>query len=78
MMNWKKERPLIGTEGFIKSLHPSSSTDCCFIQSLSQVMDDSMSDSAPRKCPKTDSFIQVGVPIREIVEGLLSQREKSK
>jgi hypothetical protein len=78
MMNWKKERPLIGTEGFIKGLHPSSSTDCCFIQSRSQGMDVSMSDSPPRKCPQLDSFVQVGVPILQIVEGLLAQREKSK
>jgi hypothetical protein len=63
MMIWKKERPLIGTEGFIKGLHSSSSTDGYFIQSLSQVTDDS----------QLDSFIQVGVPIRAIVEDLLAQ-----
>jgi hypothetical protein len=68
MMIWKKERPLIGTEGFSKGLHSSSSTDCCFIQFPNQGRDDS----------QFDSFIHVGVPIREIVEGLLAQREKSK
>ena len=73
MMNWKKERPLIGTEGLIKGLHSTSSTDRWFIQSLSQGMDDFMSASAPRKNPQIDSFVQVGVPIREIVEGLLAQ-----
>ncbi len=26
MKNWKKEKPLIGTEGLIKGLHPISST----------------------------------------------------
>jgi hypothetical protein len=30
-------------------------------------------DSAPRRSPQIDSFVQVGVPIRKIVEGLLSQ-----
>lgn len=58
MMNWKKERPLTGTEGLIKGLHPTSSTDCWFIQPCRQGM---------------GSFVQVGVPIREIVEGLLAQ-----
>jgi hypothetical protein len=80
MMNWKKEKPLIGTEGLIKGLHPTSSTDYWFIQSHSKGMDGSMSDgvldlidSASRRSPQMDSFVQVGVPIREIVEGLLSQ-----
>ncbi|HUX79474.1 MAG TPA: hypothetical protein VMW10_07020 [Alphaproteobacteria bacterium] len=54
MMNSKKEKPLIGTEGLIKDSHP-------------------LIDSAPRRSPQMDSFVQVGVPIREIVEGLLSQ-----
>ncbi len=45
MMNWKKERPLIGTEGLIKGLYSTSNTDYCntdcwFIQSDN----DSMSD----------------------------------
>ena len=77
MMNWIKERPLIGTEGLTKDLHSISSTDCWFIQSLSQGLSESMSDgvldlfaSAP---PQIDSFVQVGVPIRAIVEGLLVQ-----
>lgn len=69
MMNWIKERPLIGTEGLTKDLHSISSTDSWFIQSLS----DSMIDSAPRRYPQIDSFVQVGVPIREIVEGLRTQ-----
>lgn len=80
MMNWKKEKPLIETEGLIKGLHITSSTDCRFIQSRSKGMDDSMSngvlvliDSAPRKSLQIDSFVQVGVPIREVVEGLLAQ-----
>lgn len=80
MMNWIKERPLIGTEGLIKGLYPTSSTDCWFIQPVSEGMDDSMNDggldlidSAPRRSPQIDSFIRVGVPIREIVEGLLAQ-----
>ena len=80
MMNWKKERPLIGTEGLTKGLYPTSSTDCWFIQFHSKGMDESMSDgvldlidSAPRRSPQTDLFVQVGVPIREIVEGLLAQ-----
>jgi hypothetical protein len=63
MMIWKKERPLIGTEGLTKDLHFISSTDCWFIQSLSQGLGDS----------QIDSFIQVGVPIRAIVEDLLAQ-----
>ena len=33
-------------------------------------------DSAPRRSPQTESFVQVGIPIREIVEGLLSQRNR--
>ncbi|MBY0293467.1 MAG: hypothetical protein K2W92_09310 [Alphaproteobacteria bacterium] len=77
MMNWKKEKPLIETEGLNKGLHPTSSTDCWFIQPL---IDDSMSDgvldlidSALRRSPQIDSFVQVGVPIREVVEGLLAQ-----
>ena len=77
MMNWKKEKPIIETEGLTKSLHPTSSTDCWFIQPL---IDDSMSDgvldlidSALRRSPQIDSFVQVGVPIREVVEGLLAQ-----
>ena len=80
MMNWKKEKPLIGTEGLIKGLHPTSSADCWLIQSLSEGMDDSMSDgvldliySALRRSPQIDLFVQVRVPIREIVEGLLTQ-----
>ncbi len=68
MLNWIKERPLIGTEGLTKDLHSISSTDCWFIQSLSQGLGDS----------QIDRFVQVGIPIREIVEGLLAQREKSK
>lgn len=79
-MSWKKERPLIETEGLTKGLHPTSSTDFCFIQPLSEGMDESMSDwvldlidSAPRRSPQIDSFVQVGVPIREVVEGLLTQ-----
>lgn len=80
MMNWKKEKPLIGTEGLIKGSHPTFSTDCWLIQSRRKGMDESMSDgvldlidSAPRRGPQIDSFVQVGVPIREIVEGLLSE-----
>ncbi|HUX80044.1 MAG TPA: hypothetical protein VMW10_09935 [Alphaproteobacteria bacterium] len=80
MMNWNKEKPLIGTEGLIKVLHLTSSTDCWFIQSRGNGMDDSISDgvldlidSAPRRSPQMDSFVQLRVPIREIVEGLLSQ-----
>ncbi len=80
MLNWRKERPLIGTEGLIKDLHSTSSTDCWLIQSHSKGMDESMSDgaldlidSAPRRSPQMDSFVQVGVPIREIVESLLAQ-----
>lgn len=80
MMNWIKERPLTGTEGLIKDLHLTYSTDCRIIQSHGQGMDDSLRngvldpiDSAPRRCPRIDSFVQVGVPIREIVEGLLTQ-----
>ena len=79
-MDWKKERPLIGTEGFIKGLHTTSSTDCWFIQAISEGMDDSMSDgalnlidTAPRRSLQIDSFVRVGVPIREVVEGLLAQ-----
>ena len=45
MMNWKKERPLIGTEGLTKGLQSISSTDCWFVQSLSEGMDDSMSNN---------------------------------
>ena len=85
MMNWKKEKPLIETEGLTKGLHPTSSTDCWFIQSRSKGMDDSMSDgvldlidSAPRRSPQIDSFVQVGVPIREVVEGLLSQWSRER
>lgn len=37
MVDWKKERPLIGTEGLIKDLHPPSSTDCWFIQPIREV-----------------------------------------
>ena len=77
MMNWKKEKPLIETEGLTKGLHSTSSTDCWFIQPL---IDDSMSDgvldlidSALRRNPQIDSFVQVEVPIREVVEGLLAQ-----
>lgn len=76
MMNWIKERPLIGTEGLIKDLHPISSTDYWFIQSLREGMDNSMIDSASRRSPQIDSFVQVGVPIREVVEGLLAQRNR--
>ena len=79
-MNWKKEKPLRGGKGLIKGLRITSSTDCRFIQSRSKGMDDSMSngvlvliDSASRKSPQIDSFVQVGVPIREVVEGLLAQ-----
>jgi hypothetical protein len=80
MMNWKKERPLTGTEGLIKGLHPTSSTDRWFIQSRNKGMHNSMSDgvldpidSAPRRCPQIDSFVQVGVPVRETVKGILAQ-----
>lgn len=80
MMNWKKEKPLIETEGLIKGLYPTFSTDCWFIQPLRDGMDESMSDgvldlidSALRRSPQIDSFVQVGVPIREVVEGLLAQ-----
>jgi hypothetical protein len=79
-MNWKKERPLRGGKGLIKGLYPTFSTDCWFIQPLSEGMDEPMSDgalvlidSAPRRSPQIDSFVQVGVPIREVVEGLLAQ-----
>ena len=63
MMTWIKERPLIGTEVLTKDLHSISSTDSWFIQSLSQGLN----------IPQIDSFIQVGVPIRAIVEDLLAQ-----
>ena len=81
MMNWKKEKPLIGTEGLIKGLHPISSTDFWFIQSFSEGRDDSMSDGVldlipPRRSPQIDSFVQVEVPIREVIEGLLAQRNR--
>jgi len=79
-MSWKKERPLRGGKGLIKGLYPTFSTDFWFIQPLSEGMDESMSDvglvlidSAPRRSPQIDSFVQVGVPIREVVEGLLAQ-----
>jgi hypothetical protein len=45
MMNWKKEKPLIGTEELIKGLHPTFSTDCWFIQFLNEGMDDSMNNN---------------------------------
>jgi hypothetical protein len=45
MMNLNKERPLIGTEGLTKGLHPTSSADCWFVQSLSEGMDDSMNNN---------------------------------
>lgn len=80
MMNWRKEKPLIGGEGLIKGLYPTSSTDCWFIQPMREGMDDSMSDgvldlidSVPRRSSQIDSFVRVDVPIREIVEGLLAQ-----
>lgn len=73
MMNWKTEKPLIGTEGLIKGLHPTSSTDCWFIQPIREGMDLDLIDSDPRRNSQIDSFVRVGVPIREIVEGLLAQ-----
>jgi hypothetical protein len=45
MMNWRKEKPLIGTEGLTKGLQPTSSADCWFIQSLNEGMDNSMSSN---------------------------------
>ena len=80
MMTWTKEKPLHGRKGLIKGLYHISSIDCWFIQFPSKGMDDSMSDgvldpiaSTPRRSPQIDSFVQVGVPIREVVEGLLAQ-----
>ncbi len=66
MMNWTKEKPLTGTEGLIKGLYPISNSDRWFIQPLSEEKDDSL----------PDSFVQVGIPIQKIVEGLLVQRKR--
>jgi hypothetical protein len=80
MMNGKIERPLRGGKGLVKGLYPTFSTDFLFIQPFSEGMGESMSDgglvlieSASRRSPQVDSFVQVGVPIREVVEGLLAQ-----
>jgi hypothetical protein len=74
MMNWTKEKPLIGTEGLTKGLQPTPSAECWFIRSRPKGMDDStgdgdleLIDNAPRRNSQIDSFVQVGVPIREIV-----------
>ena len=84
-MDWKKEKPLIETEGLIKGLYSTSNTPSCFIQAfphekMNNVMSDGSADlieSAPRRSPHIESFVQVGIPIRGIVEGLLSQRNRS-
>ena len=80
MLNWTKETPLIGTEGLSKCLHLTSNTECWCIQPLSEGMEGSMSDGvldlidrASSRSPQTDSFAQVGAPIRKIVEGLFTQ-----
>lgn len=44
MMNWKKEKPLIGTEGLTKDLYSIFSTDYWVIQAISEGMGDSLSD----------------------------------
>ena len=66
MMNWTKEKPLTGTEGLIKGLYSTSNPDRWIIQPLREERDDSL----------PDSFVQVGIPIRAIVEGLLAQRNR--
>lgn len=73
MRNLEKEKPLIETEGLIKGLHPTSSTHCRFVQSLSEEMNNSIGDAAPRKSNKLASFVRVGVPVQKIVEGLVNQ-----
>ncbi len=82
MRTWTKEKPLTGTEGLIKDLHSTSNTKRLVNQSRER-MNNSMNEGAlglihraPKRISQADSFVQVGVTIQKIVEGLLAREKR--